>query len=129
MSTFGGALKVFDRETGRMVKSYSHDPREPYSIIQSNMVTYITEDKEDPNILWLGTQQGSLDKFDKTARTITHYKFDPDDPDSLTNDSMWSLFDDGRGAPWIPTENGHNRLNKRTGLLSASSTILIIRRA
>ena len=47
--------------------------------------------------LWVGTD-GGLDRFEPTSETFTHYRHNPDDPASLSNDAIRALFVDDSGA-------------------------------
>ncbi len=64
--------------------------------------------------LWVGTFSG-LARYDQAADTFTFYKNDPDDPHSLSNDSVVVIL----GAPeedlWLGTFNGGlNRFDPQT---------------
>jgi ligand-binding sensor domain-containing protein len=49
LGSLGGTLSIFDRETGKCTKHYVPDPDDPTSILPSQQVRYILEDKDDPN--------------------------------------------------------------------------------
>jgi ligand-binding sensor domain-containing protein len=55
--------------------------------------------------LWVGTDTG-LVKFDKTTKKWIKFRHDPNNPDSIGNDTMWNLFMDKAGFIWIPTYGG-----------------------
>lgn len=74
---------LFDRETGKVVKRYAHRPDGPISITRCNAIRSLIQDRDNPNILWLGTHGGGVDRFDKQRRVFTHYKHDPTNPNSL----------------------------------------------
>lgn len=76
----------------------------------------IIEDTD--GILWLATIGSGLTKLDPKTGSSTRYKHDPEDSTSLSNNNVWSIFqepDDTSGALWIGTSRGLNRLNTRTG--------------
>ncbi|MDH4057816.1 MAG: SMP-30/gluconolactonase/LRE family protein, partial [Cyclobacteriaceae bacterium] len=53
--------------------------------------------------------------YDPTTKKLKHYGHDPDDPESLTSNSIITLMMDSRGEIWAATfENGLNRLNPVT---------------
>jgi signal transduction histidine kinase/DNA-binding NarL/FixJ family response regulator len=74
----------------------------------------LIQDRDDPNILWIGTHGGGVDRFNKQRQVFTHYKHDPANPNSLSNDVMRVIYDDGQGVLWIPTFKGLNRFDKKT---------------
>jgi signal transduction histidine kinase/ligand-binding sensor domain-containing protein/DNA-binding NarL/FixJ family response regulator len=114
LGTFGGGLSIFDRETGKTTKRYLPDPNAPSGILPSEQVRFILEDKDDPNILWLASLNAGLEKFNKQTETFIHYVPDPQNPNSLTNNIFFNLFDDGQGNLWIPTFGGLEKFNKKT---------------
>ena len=81
-------LAKFDRETGKCNRIFEHDPSDPNSITESERLKYILEDRDDPNILWLATLKGGLDKFDKSQESFTHFKHASDSRNSLSHNSV-----------------------------------------
>jgi signal transduction histidine kinase/frataxin-like iron-binding protein CyaY len=65
----------------------------------------IIPDRDNANILWVGTDTG-LVKFDMSSRKWIKFRHDPNNPDSIDNDTMWHLFMDNAGFIWIPTYGG-----------------------
>lgn len=53
--------------------------------------------------MWFGTQDG-LNQYD--GYTFTHYRHDPQDPDSLSNNFILSLHEDSQGVLWVGTDGG-----------------------
>jgi len=114
---WNGILASFDRQTGRCITIYRHNPDDPASIGESQMVKFILPDRDDPNTLWLASIGGGLDKFDKQKGAFSHYR--PGANNSLSNDSLVSLYDDGKGVLWIATFGGGlDALDKKTGVFS-----------
>ncbi len=111
-----GILAEVDRTTGHCVRIFEHDPSDPGSITASERLKFILEDKDDPNILWLATMKGGLDRFDKSRDSFTHYKHVTDGNNSLSHNSVITLYDDGNGVLWLPTYGGGlDRFDKNTG--------------
>ena len=71
---------------------------------------------EDRNgFLWFGTQSG-LSRYDKKTATFHNYWHDPDDSNSLSDNDIFSVFEDSYGILWIGTKHhGVNRLDQKTG--------------
>jgi len=111
---------------------YNHDPDNPNSLSDSKIFS-IFEDRS--GTLWIGTGGGGLNKLvarstslkrllqvgqnlneiEKSIREDTeflHYKNDPYDPLSLSDNRIRSIFEDRSGLLWIGTNaGGLNKLN------------------
>ncbi len=51
-------------------------------------ITAILEDKD--GMIWIGTMSG-LNKYDKTTDVFISYKHDPDDPDTISHDTIGAV--------------------------------------
>ncbi len=68
--------------------------------------------QDSRGFVWIGTQDG-LNRYDGQAFTV--YKNDPDNPASLSNNSINALLEDRTGQLWIGTWGGGlNRFDPRT---------------
>ena len=67
--------------------------------------------QDSKGFMWFGTQEG-LNKHDGYSFTV--YKHDPDDPHSLSDNIIRSLYQDREGVIWIGTANGLNKFDQRT---------------
>ena len=47
-----------------------------------------------------------INKFDQQKQKFVHYKSDPQNPNSLNNNRIFSLFHDKKGFFWIGTGGG-----------------------
>ncbi len=111
IGTDAGGLNKFDRGTQKFTR-YFHDPENPSSL-SHNKVMSIIEDREGD--LWIGTNNG-LDRLtpeakNKSKQEFIHYRHKPDDPASLSHNTVWSILEDNEGILWIGTRGGLNRLN------------------
>jgi signal transduction histidine kinase/ligand-binding sensor domain-containing protein len=114
MGTIGGGLNVFDKGSNAFTY-YKSDPHDPNTINcdQFNWAPRtITQDRD--GLIWLGTQAG-INSFDKRTSLFFGYRHDPQDPDSLLHDSVWTLMVDRRGLIWIGTDAGLDCFDKKTG--------------
>ncbi len=119
IGSWGGTLTAFDPDRGVSVRHYVHDTHKPESITASERVKYIAEDRQDRDVLWIGTIGGGLERFNKRTGEFKHFKHDPSDPSSLSHNSIVTILDDGNGTLWVTTYGGGlEKLDKNTGLFS-----------
>lgn len=114
VTTFGVGLEQFDRQSGRVVARYQHDPDDPGSIDEPNAITEIYEDRL--GFLWLVHFDGRLDKFDPETGTFTRYRHDGDDTNeirgSLADNDVRFVAEDRAGTVWIGTAGGLERYDR-----------------
>ncbi len=91
-----GGIFTFDKKTGRYSGTYP---------LQCKSGQIIIPDRNNADFLWVGTDAG-LVKFDRSTRKWIKFRHDPNNPDSIGNDTMWHLFMDKAGYIWIPTYGG-----------------------
>jgi PAS domain S-box-containing protein len=78
--------------------------------LEQSSVLCILQDKK--GFMWLGTEQG-LNRFD--GYNFLVYKFQHDDPNSLSNGYVRSIHEDPAGILWIGTDGGGlNRFDPKT---------------
>ncbi|MBD0260751.1 MAG: hybrid sensor histidine kinase/response regulator, partial [Cytophagales bacterium] len=65
--------------------------------------------------LWIGTE-GGLDALNLSTGTFQHFRHDPKNPNSLSEDTVFSITEDATGNLWVGTFNqGLNRLDRQKG--------------
>jgi len=80
-----------------------HSPSDKF--ITSNFVRDIKEDNKKR--IWIATDHGGIDIYDKATNEITVLRNDPQNPNSLSQNSAISLFYDNTGIMWVGTyKNG-----------------------
>ena len=88
-------------ESGHLLKTYG------LQSLSNDLVLAVHEDRED--ILWVGMFDGGLNRLNRTAGTITVYRYDPDNPNSLSSDTVREIYQDCSGALWVGTDGGLNQ--------------------
>jgi signal transduction histidine kinase/ligand-binding sensor domain-containing protein len=79
--------------------------------INNNIINSIVE---DGNYLWIGTEAG-LNRMNKFTGENIVYKYDPDNPNSISSNAIMTLFKDANNDIWVGTwAGGLNKLNKKT---------------
>ena len=60
---------------------------------------------ETTNLIWAGAFDG-LYIYNLTSLNLTHYQHSPDDANTLSNNSIYSIIKDRKGSFWIGTYHG-----------------------
>ena len=63
-------------------------------------------------MLWIGTNGGGLNQFDREKKQFIHYTHDPKNPKSLSQNNALSILEDGQKRLWIGTDGGLNLFNR-----------------
>ncbi|MFH2053693.1 MAG: two-component regulator propeller domain-containing protein [bacterium] len=95
-----GTQDGVNRYDGRQIISFKADPENPSSISDPN-VWCLTE---DPNgDLWIGTEGGGFNRFDRCTETFTPYRYDPDLPGHDGYYDVRAILADEEGYVWLGT--------------------------
>ena len=89
--------------------------RKTTSILEGKYIVNIEEDSK--HNLWICTQTDGIYRINKNGETI-HYKHDPDNPNSLSDNYTRTVCEDNSGNYWIGTFKGINVLNTETQTIS-----------
>lgn len=107
VGTLAQGLDLFDRERNE----FYHFRTGSVNSVHADYITSFEEDRRGD--LWIGTGYG-VDVMDRKSGRFTHYVNQPDDPGSLSNNSVLAVFEDSRGFVWIGTHGGINLFDPRT---------------
>jgi signal transduction histidine kinase/ligand-binding sensor domain-containing protein/HPt (histidine-containing phosphotransfer) domain-containing protein len=117
VGTFGGGLNLLYPGKQRF-KHIRHDKTNPTSLSHDIVMTIYEDSKGN---MWIGTRGGGINFHENNQKDnepfhFTHLKHDDNDPNSLSNDSVWSIIEDRKGFIWIGTEDGGlNKYNPQDG--------------
>ncbi len=107
-------LYNFDRRNCRF-SYYSHDPNNPYSLVQNSVQTIFKDAKGD---LWIGTR-GGISFLNTSNLPFIHYRADVNNPRCLNRQAVYAILEDRHGDLWFGTEHGGlNHLHRKTGLFT-----------
>ena len=109
--TDGAGLMKFTpnqfNENSLKISQFKFDPKNENSI-SSNKVSFIFEDHE--NILWVGTYGGGITKIlrdeNNNPSNFVRIKNDPKNINSLSNNNIFSIYEDFDYNLWIGTYGG-----------------------
>ena len=96
--------------TANSFKVWTHDPKDPNSLNNNNVVA-ITADENGK--LYIGAHTGGLDLLDPLTGTFTHIRPVNATPDNIM-DSLHSIFIENDHYMWLGGENGLARVDRST---------------
>lgn len=85
----------------RRIIAYQQEVKKKYTISNNN-IWNILPDQKHPNILWLGTIGGGLNRFDIQTGKSTHVRTE----DGLPSNVIYGLLFDKKGRLWMSTAVG-----------------------
>ncbi|MEM0963044.1 MAG: two-component regulator propeller domain-containing protein [Bacteroidota bacterium] len=98
---YTGGLALFDPDEERVVEHFRTDPGDA-STLSSDIVTVIRPSRAEPNVVWVGTYDGGLNRLDvETGRVVRITR-----ADGLPGLSIKSLLEDASGRLWLGTDAG-----------------------
>ncbi|RAV30260.1 hypothetical protein DN748_05595 [Sinomicrobium soli] len=109
IGTEDGGLNYFDSGTGTFRHYPFQDGQEPLTY---HNIHSLYKDKEGR--LWIGTFSGGLNVYDKKTGRVKVYRYDPDDPRSLSSNNVFRIYEDRDGVIWVGTTKGLNIYDKQT---------------
>jgi len=118
IGTNGGGLSLLIPKPGEKERfiHYGKVPGDPYNL-GSNFISSVAEDMF--GVLWIGTFNDGLKKFDRQKKKFTHFRRLANDPQSLSLNSVSKVYEDRSGMLWIGTNGGGlNLLDRKTGKFS-----------
>jgi len=113
IGTYNGGLSVYNEKT-KQFTNYQHNPEDKRSISNNHItVLYFDGDKK----LWIGSNDYGLDllEIDENGKArFTNFNNDPDNPKSLSHNTVLAINEDEKNNLWIGTRGGLNKFNKKT---------------
>jgi signal transduction histidine kinase len=64
--------------------------------------------------LWFGTDNGGLNRYDYENDRFIKYKKNPDQPNSISDNKILTIYEDLSGQIWLGTTTGLNKMNAYT---------------
>jgi len=100
------------RYDGYRAERFLPDASDPHAISDSDLrALFQSADRS----LWVSTNTGGLNRLDPVSGHFEVFRHDPEDPGSLSYDSVYSVVEDAAGDIWVATQFGLNRLDRTSG--------------
>jgi len=93
-------------------KTYRHDPGNNNSLSDNNVRAILEAPGSSGDILWIGTEGGGLNHWDRKANRFSHYSHDPKNPGSISDNDVYCLHIDRSGTLWVGTAKGLHKMDK-----------------
>jgi hypothetical protein len=97
---------------GYKFESFIHDPNNENSLAASRVESVFISKS---GVLWVGTFDNGLDRYDPLTKKFTHFSHNPSDPSILSNNTVTAILEDREGVMWIGTHGGLHRFHPEKG--------------
>ncbi|MEK7990720.1 MAG: two-component regulator propeller domain-containing protein [Thiotrichaceae bacterium] len=109
---YGGMLYRIDNHIQKF-KQLVNQSHNYNSLGKGDYIGGVIEDSD--GIIWVTVGGDGLNRYDPQTQTFTHYRHDPNDPDSLPVSYGQALIDDKQGHLWLSTDKDIVLFDKQTG--------------
>ncbi len=109
IGTDGGGLNRFDPgASDAAFEIYRHDPGNPNSLGHDAVVSILLDSR---GIMWLGLWGGGVDRIERGSSAegglrFVHHQHNPDNPASLSDNTVFTLQEGPSGRLWVGTLGG-----------------------
>ncbi|MBS4029361.1 MAG: hypothetical protein KGZ58_12090 [Ignavibacteriales bacterium] len=91
------------------IRYYQQQRSNPKSLSNNHILSICEDPDGDENILWIGTDGGGLNRFDKTTGECEHFT----EKNGMPNNVVYAVLSDSTGNLWMSTNNGICKFNPR----------------
>ena len=115
LASWGAGLVRFDPQL-EVFTAFTSDNAPDSTTLSADHIYALYPDPTDKKILWVGTGKGGLNRFNIMTGTATSFRHRDDDPTSLSNEDVMTIYREPSGMLWVGTFGGGlNRLDPATG--------------
>ena len=114
VGTYSGGLNLFNKKT-ESFSALREDKNNPFAL-QSDGILSLYEDRNGD--IWIGTYGGGVsvlkkEEINSNNPKLINYLHDPEDENSLSDNTVMSFLEDSSGRMWVATWNGGINLVNR----------------
>jgi len=103
-------IRVLDEATQNFSR---FNERENLKIFDDSGAAYIFQDKQ--GLIWFARWGQGLVRYNPKDHSINHFYSKEKDSSSISSNNVGQIFEDRSGVLWAGSDNGLNRLDKKTG--------------
>ena len=104
LGAYDGGLVKFNKKKESFIR---------YELTSNQMWMFYQDNR---GIIWIPTLGGGLDRFDPGTQTVINYKHRPEDPESISSNSLNYVYEVPRShILWIGGTNGLDKFHKPSG--------------
>ncbi|MFD2999511.1 two-component regulator propeller domain-containing protein [Pontibacter toksunensis] len=100
------------RYDGYQQVTYTNNRYNNNSLADNRLECIVADSK---GVIWMGVWANGLDRFDPKTGKFTHFRYNAQDPRSLSDDLVTALLEDRDGNLWVGTHRGLNLFHPETG--------------
>jgi len=116
VGTDGGGLRWHDTAAGQF--SPMTTANDPGLGEAAGSIRLLFEDAQ--RRLWVATRSAGLQIIDPSRRSSRSLRHDPNEPASLSDDSVFAVTQDSHGTIWVGTAAGLDKIDPQSGRIEAS---------
>tara|TARA_R110002126_G_scaffold3499_6_gene19996 strand:- start:8760 stop:12770 length:4011 start_codon:yes stop_codon:yes gene_type:complete len=105
--TNNGLLRITPEGEATVASVYNS---KDITTINHNQIASLTQTENEPDVLWVGTQNGGLNRYDITTNTATHFT----EEDGLSSNTIYGLLADNNNTLWMSTNGGISNFDPET---------------
>ncbi len=101
----GDGINIYDPIKEKF-KRYQRESNNPKALSDEMIYSIFEDPDEIGKSVWIGTDKGGLNYFNRETGNYTSYKNDPFDPNSISHNSVRKIYKNYYGEIWIGTSRG-----------------------
>lgn len=105
-----GTLNRFDWTT----ETFRRTPADSVDLRAAHTSSVFTTYEDHAGVRWSGSVGGGVTRFDTKTGSRKEYRHDPNNPASLSDNRVYSVYGDRSGTIWVSTREGLDRYDPST---------------
>jgi len=109
LGSFGDGLNLYQPKTNSFIH-YKNNAADPKSLASDRINSLLSDSKGN---LWVGTDDAGISLFNAKTNSFVNFKHN-DKTNSVSNNTIFDLYEDHLGYIWVCTLSGLNRFDPKT---------------